>query len=293
VCSILSRGLGALFRRKVIYLAGHRVEMPASHELPKIRAKCPHYEGEIARLAEFLFKAEKRLVMADVGANVGDTVALLRPQTGGDFLCIEASPTFFAFLERNLRNFANVHCINALLTEPGDPLENGSVLELSGSAHVLDDVAFPAGSRVRRLTLDRLLSENSQFPPPNFLKIDTDGYDLKVLYGSAQLLKRSGPAIHFELSFRHWKEIGRTTWKEGADFLSANGYKECLLYDNLGYILDVDEFESPRILPVMESYASRRAQFYLNVITFHSSSPHWASFKVSELSRAFDSDRIK
>jgi FkbM family methyltransferase len=269
-------------------LAGHRVELPASHSLPAIRAKCPHYEGEIARLAEFLLKTEGRLAMVDVGANVGDTVALLQPKKRGDFLCIEGSPTFFGFLERNVRELGNVRCVNAVLTEPGDSSENAALVEADGSAHIADGASSHATSRVRRLTLDRILAENSDFPAPNFLKVDTDGYDLKVLRGSANLLQTLRPAIHFELSFRHWKNIGRTTWKQAADFLSANGYKECLLYDNLGYVVDVDEFERPRVLPAMESYAFRRDQFYLNVITFHCASPHWRSFKESELQHPFD-----
>jgi FkbM family methyltransferase len=287
VFSIL-RHLGPLRRNKVIDLAGHRIELPASHSLPAIRAKCPHYEGEISRLAEFLLKTEGRLNMVDVGANVGDTVALLQPKRRGDFLCIEGSSRFFGFLQKNVGELANVRCINALVTDPDDVSQSADFAEADGTAYVAKTPRPHAPSTVPRLTLDRILSDYADFPAPNFLKIDTDGYDLNVLRGGARLLQSSRPAIHFELSFRHWKSVGGATWKEAADFLSVNGYKECLLYDNLGYVIGVDEFERARLLPVMESYAFRRDRFYLNVVTFHCGSPHWASFKQSELLHPFD-----
>jgi FkbM family methyltransferase len=276
-------------RGRTLNLAGLRIELPASHELPSIRAKCPHYEGEIVRLAEFLLRTENRLAMIDVGANVGDTVALVPSRSRGHFLCVEGSPTFFRFLERNLGELANVRCINALVTEPGDSSDKANFVEDAGSAHVADGAPSDSTSNVPRLTLDDILARNSDFPAPNFLKIDTDGYDLKVLRGSVNLLRTSRPAIHFELAFQYWKEIGGTTWKEAADFLSSNGYRECLLYDNLGYLVSVDSFERASVLPAMESYAFRRSQFYLNIITFHGASPHWDSFKQTELQHPFDS----
>lgn len=270
-------------------MAGHRIELPPSHNLPAIRAKCLHYETEIVRLAEFLLMAEKRLVMVDVGANVGDTVALLPSRGRGHFLCIEASPTYFRFLERNLGELPNVRCINALVTEPGDSSHRAALVEAAGSAHVAQLASSNAISTVRRTTVDQVLVENNDFPTPNFLKIDTDGYDFKVLRGSAKLLQESHPAIHFELSFRHWKTIGGAKWKQAADFLSINGYQQCLLYDNLGYLVDVDSFERPSVLPSMESYAFRRDQFYLNVVTWHGASQHFDAFKQSELQHPFDS----
>jgi FkbM family methyltransferase len=287
VFSILRR-LRTLRRNKIINLAGHRIELPASHSLPAIRAKCPHYEGEISRLAEFLLKTEGRLDMVDVGANVGDTVALIRSRGHGCFLCIEGSPRFFGFLQKNVGELANVRCINALVTDPDDVSQSADFTETDGTAYVAKGRSSHAPSTVPRLTLDRILSENADFPAPNFLKIDTDGYDLNVLRGSTRLLQSSRPAIHFELSFRHWKSVGGATWKEAADLLSVSGYKECLLYDNLGYLIGVDEFECARLLPVMELYAFRRDRFYLNVVTFHCGSPHWASFKQSELLHPFD-----
>jgi FkbM family methyltransferase len=271
-------------------LAGHRIEFPASHNLPAIMAECPYYEGEIARLAEFLLKTEGRLVMIDIGANVGDSIARIPSRACGHFLCIEGSPKFFGFLRRNVGDLANVRCVNALVTGPDDLAQDAGFIEAAGTAYVAvaERSSSYAAANVPRRTLDSILSENEDFVAPNILKTDTDGYDLNVLRGGANLLQTSRPAIHFELSFRHWKNVGGATWKQAADFLCANGYKECLLYDNRGYLVDVDWFDRARVLPVMESYAFRRDQFYLNVITFHCTSSHWDSFKQSELHHVFD-----
>src|SRR5262249_12542926 len=158
------RGINALRRRKIMNLAGYRLELPASHNLPAIRARCPHYEGEICRLAEFLLKTEGRLAMVDVGANVGDSVASIASRSRGHFLCIEGSPAFFGFLKKNLAPLANVRCINALVTEPGDPLERAAFVESDGTAHVVDEVSSQAAAKVPRRTLDQILAENDDFP---------------------------------------------------------------------------------------------------------------------------------
>src|SRR5207253_8383267 len=189
--------------------------------------------------------------------------------------------------QRNVRAFDNVRCINALVTDSGDLSQNLGMVEADGTAHVAQRTFSKSAANVPRLTLDRILSETPGFPAPNFLKIDTDAYELKVLRGGMNVLQNSRPAIHFELSFRHWKNVGGATWREAADLLVAHGYNECLVYDNFGYLVAVDQFADGRVLPVMESYAFRRDQFYLNIITFHCSSPHWTAFKQNELDRPF------
>lgn len=262
--------------------------MPASHNLPRILKEFPHYEGEIARLAEFLLNTEGRLVMVDVGANVGDTVALIPSRNRGRFLCIEGNPNFFKLLQKNFGKLPNVSCVNALVTDSIGPSQGAEFIEAGGTARVADGPPSHSATKMSRSTVDDILSANASFPTPNFLKIDTDGYDLKVLRGSASLLRKSRPALHFELSFRHWREFGDSTWEQAADFLSAIGYEECLLYDNAGYLIGSDQFHAAGLLPVMERYAFRRALVYLNVVTFHEASANWNTFKESELKRTFD-----
>ncbi|HEX3470821.1 MAG TPA: FkbM family methyltransferase [Silvibacterium sp.] len=49
--------------------------------------------------------------------------------------------------------------------------------------------------RVLTVTLDWLAT---QIPPPNLIKIDTEGADLRVLHGASQLLREKKPDILFE-----------------------------------------------------------------------------------------------
>ena len=287
--SILTRRWKGLRRRQVITLAGHRLELPAAHDLPKIRAQHPQYESEIGRLAEFLLNRQRRLAMIDVGANVGDTVASIPCGNSGSFLCIEASPKFFAFLQRNLGSLSNVECIHAIVTEPDELSATTVMIESAGTGHLEPSRGSAVAATTPRRTLDQIIAENDRFSAPNFLKIDTDGYEMKVLRGSEEVVQTCRPAIHFELSFRHWKKVSGTSWKDAARFLASYGYHDCLLYDNVGYLIGTDRFRESSLLPAMEAYALRRDHFYLNVITMHSGSPDWEDFKKTELHHPSDS----
>lgn len=273
-----------------VTVGGYPLLMPSSHNLPYILAHFPQYEGEIARLAEFLSTKRGRAAVVDVGANVGDTVAAIRPRSCDMFFCVEGSANYFRLLQANFKDHPNVICVNALASDREDSGADKRLVEDKGTAHVAGDRSTKDATQVPCLTLDDILAAHPEFPAANLLKIDTDGYDFKVLQGARRLLQDQRPAIHFELSFRHWKHVAGTVWSQAGSFLLEAGYRECLLYDNFGYLMGLDEFRCPRLLPELEFYALRRPDFYVNVITSHQSDPNWEEFKARELGRAVLAD---
>jgi FkbM family methyltransferase len=55
--------------------------------------------------------------MIDIGANVGDSVAIVREQSDYPILCIEGNETYFQILEENLRRgaYASVMAVNVFV----------------------------------------------------------------------------------------------------------------------------------------------------------------------------------
>jgi FkbM family methyltransferase len=249
-------------------VGGRVLLMPWSHNLPLILRNNPLYEAEIGRLARHLSETDGQLVLVDVGANIGDTIATLPKLDRAKFLCIDGSERYFDLLRQNYAADAQVKVEFALLTDGTDQTSSTRIKEGQGTAHV--ETAESSGTAAPCLTLDQLLERYPEFKNANFCKVDTDGYDLRVLRGATAFLRQAKPCLHIEVAPQHWRLYGGCEVADGLAFLSSFGYEELLVYDNLGYFIARDRTENPRVLGLLANYAMRRpAWFYYNVIAFH------------------------
>jgi len=145
-------------------------------------------------------------VVYDIGANAGQMALFFSRRVGsrGRVVAFEPAPSSCAYLRRNLE-------LNGI--------DNVTVVEAAVAAHVgeavLDfaadtdtqaklamvetsyQVAGTTGVAVRTTTLDTYVEGGG--PPPNFLKIDTEGAAAVVLAGAERTLDRSRPGILIEL----------------------------------------------------------------------------------------------
>jgi len=227
--------------------------MPLSHELLILRKVNPTYDTALPRICAWVRSVEARLSCIDVGANIGDTIALIASEVDGQFMAVEASDKFFALLEHNYRNHPNVQCVRAVCGENGG--DSVSIVTHQGTGFVSKSEV----GGTQTCSLDELLKRYTGFEGANVLKCDTDGYDYKVLRGAVGLLRRSQPVVYFELNP---PELLRQHEQLLSIFplFEAAGYKRCLLYDNVGF-------------PVVEMELCERSQLK-QLIAFISAKPH-------------------
>jgi FkbM family methyltransferase len=265
---------------------GHRsLLMPWSHNLPLILKSSPLYETEIGRLAEHLVTSDGELVMIDAGANIGDTFATLPKLNPAKFLCIEGSERYYDLLRRNLESDPQVQLEFALLTDVKRGGQRARIKEIEGTAHIemTDDASAAAPWR----TLDEVIELHPEFAKANFLKVDCDGYDLLVLKGAPGFLERTKPCLHIEFGPQLWRMYGGCEIADGLEFLFQFGYKEVLVYDNLGYFIARDSVRNSRVLEILSDYAMRHpAWFYLNVLAFHETRKDLEQFYAREVDQA-------
>lgn len=103
----------------------------------------------------------------------------------------------------------------------------------------------------------------------NFIKIDTDGFDFKVLRSGMDFIKAHHPSLYFEWD-RAFLEA------QGEDYLSifANlaecGYKEAVIFDNFGSLLCVVAIDDMRNLALLMQYTAHSKQniYYFDVLLF-------------------------
>ncbi len=182
------------------------------------------YEDSTTRALEHLIRPD--MVAFDIGANMGaHTLEIARHLSAGSVHAFE--PTGFAFnkLQNNVRlnRFENIFLNHIALS---DVIEEKQIV-FSSTADTLpfnaswdirkvrsSDGKFRSGSKlankaeilkfetmdsyVARVRLDRL----------DFIKIDVDGYEMKVVAGGRETIERFRPILILELSRRSLLRVG-------------------------------------------------------------------------------------
>jgi FkbM family methyltransferase len=167
-------------------------------------------EGHVIDLVCRRLVGREPIILFDVGANVGVyTKALLDAFSGSATVyAFEPAPSAFKLLASNLDDAKNVQLRNigfgerqgpAVLHSAGPGSKLGSLYEIgdrlarAGAAVTLDE-------QIRLTTIDRFCSEE-EIDRIDFLKIDVEGHELRVLEGAAEMLAGSRiDAIQFEFS---------------------------------------------------------------------------------------------
>lgn len=138
-------------------------------------------------------------VVIDVGANIGifSLYAAKKIGSNGLVIAIEPEPNTYRMLSMNTRNYPNIITYNKAIGDRERTLKLYLSLTNPGE-HSLknieneDNYVF-----VEVIPLDRLVKE-LKLSKLNFIKIDTEGYELEVLRGAKKTLTTFYPSIALE-----------------------------------------------------------------------------------------------
>jgi FkbM family methyltransferase len=150
-------------------------------------------------------------VVVDVGAHVGEYAVPLSLR-GQTVHAVEPNPVAVARLERNRRrNDADldVHPVGLGATPGERAFYRSSSPKLSSfdrAAATRWDARVTGVERVPVRTLDGLRDTDPTLPPPDALKVDTEGAELAVLRGGRATVERHHPTIVLE----HHADAGGT-----------------------------------------------------------------------------------
>lgn len=258
------------------------IKVPFSHQLPFILQDFPCYSTNLPRIAKLVHEKYDDLHFIDIGANVGDSVALLRTEDEFPILCIEGDQYFYKILEENLVEFSDVFSVNSYVGEEDYVISAVSV-ELGGTAHISQN--DKADSIIHFERLMTILEKYPKFLSSKMLKVDTDGFDNKILRGSIDFLKISKPVIFFEYDpffLSQQNDDGLSIFDE----LSKVGYQNLLIYENNGELLISADINNKLLLQEIHHFYSGRKSFrYCDICLFHNDdSDLFSVVRQSELS---------
>jgi FkbM family methyltransferase len=164
----------------------------------------------------------------DIGAAYGAwTRMALQYWPASHYLLIEPLQEHREHLTELSKSAANVAALTAAVGAQSGELEFGVQSTLDGSSFL-----YPGQEQrlVPVVTLDSLV-ESGQFPPPQVLKLDVQGYELKALSGAVQTL-RTCDLVIVELQFyRFAPEMSLI--HEVMAWMTANGFRPYEVVDVL------------------------------------------------------------
>lgn len=254
-------------------LHGARLWVPAGDRRPLWAAELPTLGTPVVvglHLAAMARRGTAGLGVVDVGAATGDTAALVL-DTGlpvDRLCCVEGHPRFAELLVRNLSERLGPRHPTCAMAAVGAVLAD---TECDVAALVVGDhggtaaVGTPTAATVAALPLDAVV-------PPRWgvdvLKVDTDGFDGRVLAGATRILATDHPVVVFEWSPIQLADVGADP-RQPFDVLAAHGYREFLLYTKEGrYREALTVGQLDRLVPLEAALTSTRgrADDYLDVV---------------------------
>lgn len=251
---------------------GHDVIVNAGYSYPAFARRWPSYNDPLVELVHQVHDTKGAAVtLVDVGAAVGDTVLLVLercPGALGEVHCVEGDDEFFGYLAHNLAGIPGVRLHKALLSDvPGE--EAGLVRTHKGTASA-------QGARPAEATTLDLVLEATGTPAVDILKVDTDGFDGKVLAGAGRLLGGSRPAVIFEWHPILYDATGQDRHRP-FEVLASAGYRWMVWFDKYGIFSHVDDGYRPGPVDVLaELCVSGRApgpDWHYDVVALPEGSP--------------------
>lgn len=255
---------------------------------PYIIKKFPDHGTALIRIANIVDTKYKNLSIIDVGANFGDTAAMLLTDNGNyNIYCIEGDVEAFKLLSRNFASNKQTHLYKVFLSDKNESLSinfdknNGSLrLETGHNLNRNNDINF--------ISLDSLIMDNPNVGRSKLLKIDTDGYDFRIMRGSYRFLQQIKPIIFFEYDNVYLDKTGERP-TDIFKYLKSLGYSMLAFYDNYGRFLISTKTNEERILKQLDRYITNRKGTcpYYDVAAFHESDAEIAdSFVANEENRS-------
>ena len=170
------------------------VVLPSTHLFPVITRKFPTFNNPYLELVYTCFKKKKqKLNIIDAGAGIGDTFLFIRkniPLGIKKIFCIEGHPYFSKYLVLNTNSFPESVILQLVLSDKYEEVRN--LVRIHESTASVQGNTF-----VKAQPLDNVIASATN-EKIDILKIDTEGFDGRILAGSVNILKQDRAFVIFE-----------------------------------------------------------------------------------------------
>lgn len=227
---------------RLYQIGPHTLILPSEHRLDQYQARWRRYDVALGEISRIIHQQVPDTCAIDIGANIGDTAALLRKHVPMPVLCIEGHPNFIGLLRTNVARMGpGVEIETCFIGQEGGFVDIQRTQAKSGTASVVDALTSHAPTHAIPVhSLETVLAKHPRFAQARLVKLDTDGFDFPILVQSASVLHRLKPVLFFEYD-PSFTAQGEAEARQAIATLDALGYARYLVYDNFGnFLLSVD-----------------------------------------------------
>lgn len=234
-------------KRTRFYVIGqYRIMLPPGHMLDLYQERFKNYDKKLPAIAGLVELKYSAISIIDIGANIGDTAAALRNVCSAPIICIEGNKTYIPILESNISSIPGITRVipKFIGLDVDDGL--GELITINGTAHIdrqnqrgLIDSQLAEESFI---TYHQVLESNLDLPEVRLVKIDTDGFDFKIILRSINQLAKNKPIIFFEFDPSFSPKYEKDEALNAINALVYGGYAHYIIYDNFGnYLFSLSE----------------------------------------------------
>lgn len=243
---------------------GQTLLMPSEHPILATVTTFPQYNRPLGLAALAIAQAfpETRHTVIDIGANIGETAALIEQWAPDTFsyLCLEPDTDLAEMCRLNHRNRSNLEIIRCFIGE-----QEGAtvVLQDDGRANPSTKLSA-AGSPSSGGQLVRLDTAADAFANKHgnisLIKVDTEGYDFSVLRSGSKILERYHPGVYFEWFPEALTAAGEDFYQGFVD-LQSLGYEHFVFFTSQGNFYCNCKNPDPLFLHALASVVGPKAPF--------------------------------
>ena len=194
------------------------------------------------------------VIILDIGANVGIyTLPFSRMCSDGQIYAFEPDPENFRQLTNNinLNKLKNVHLFDFAMQDNPDVTElefhikrsiDGDKL-INNGLSTLERTSYHnvANCKVTCSTIDKFVKAHN-LERLDFIKMDVEGSEYKVLSGSKKSINEHSPIIQYEYVTTHDKRIGYSNTKKCFEFLKKMGYRQYVIKNDVR-LVELKEYD--------------------------------------------------
>lgn len=221
---------------KTSYL-GHPFVYPLDSLIGRKIASGKQWDANLAVIVPTMLPMDEPEI-CEVGSNIGASLLqIMRVKPGTQAVAFEPSRRFLPFLKRNLQ-LADIDRVEIFPVVVGRSKGTVQLYNNASSASVGQERPELQSRRKEVVAMTTLDDVYRQRPRVDFIKVDTDGFDLEVLRGAEETLQRDAPVVYFEL----FPALVSTAAPEiDLSWLQSIGYQRFVCFSPPGKLLGVTE----------------------------------------------------
>jgi len=255
-------------KTKAVKVGKFMIDMPGNSTQISTYKYDPQANSQLGRLSACVAQKYPSLSVIDIGANMGDTIAIIKSEIDLPVIGIEGDDIAYRFLEKNMQEFQNVSLVKEFLGEKRGTMH--VVLEKTG----WNTTIVPSARSEKTITLktlDEVLDEHKLSSRTlKLLKIDTEGFDTIIIRGAQELLQKQKPVVYFEYNRSNMEAIG----EDGLATLFSlekYGYDSIIFFDNKGRYILTAPIGEQELIRQLHFYAdeNKSAISYFDICLFH------------------------